>query len=94
MSGEGSKYIKDCLENNYIGANFLKDTDLSEISNADEIWLQLTGKASLCPSRQNRPLQKKDMTRLRQYMSPAPFQMFWISALYAEASDLTSRCPE
>lgn len=36
MSGEGSKYIKDCLENNYIGANFLKDTDLSEISNADE----------------------------------------------------------
>ena len=36
MLGEGSKYIKDCLENNYIGANFLKDIDLSEISNIDE----------------------------------------------------------
>ena len=41
MLGEGSKYIKDCLENNYIGANFLKDTDLSEISNLDEnAWKQ------------------------------------------------------
>lgn len=41
MLGEGSKYIKDCLENNYIGANFLKGTDLSEISNLDEnAWKQ------------------------------------------------------
>lgn len=36
MLGEGGKYIKDCLENNYIGANFLKDVDLSKISNVDE----------------------------------------------------------
>lgn len=41
MLGEGGKYIKDCLENNYIGANFLKDIDLSEISNVDEnAWRQ------------------------------------------------------
>ena len=36
MLGEGGKYIKDCLDNNYIGANFLKDTDLSELANIDE----------------------------------------------------------
>ena len=41
MLGEGGKYIKDCLENNYIGANFLKDIDLSGISNDDEnAWRQ------------------------------------------------------
>ena len=41
MLGEGGKFIKDCLENNYIGANFLKDMDLSKISNADEnAWRQ------------------------------------------------------
>ena len=41
MLGEGSKYIKDCLENNYIGTSFLKDMDLSEISNVDEnAWRQ------------------------------------------------------
>ena len=41
MLGEGGKFIKDCLENNYIGANFLKDIDLSKISNADEnAWRQ------------------------------------------------------
>lgn len=41
MLGEGGKYIKDCLENNYIGANFLKDIDLSGISNIDEnTWRQ------------------------------------------------------
>lgn len=41
MLGEGGRFIKDCLENNYIGANFLKDIDLSEISNADEnTWRQ------------------------------------------------------
>lgn len=41
MLGEGGKFIKDCLENNYIGASFLKNIDLSEISNADEnVWRQ------------------------------------------------------
>ena len=41
MLGEGGKYIKDCLENNYIGANFLQDIDLSGISNDDEnAWRQ------------------------------------------------------
>lgn len=41
MLGEGGKYIKDCLEHNYIGANFLKDIDLSEIPNVDEnAWRQ------------------------------------------------------
>ncbi len=41
MLGEGGKFIKDCLENNYIGANFLKDIDLSKISNVDEnAWRQ------------------------------------------------------
>lgn len=41
MLGEGGKFIKDCLENNYIGANFLKDIDLSKISNVDEnAWKQ------------------------------------------------------
>lgn len=41
MLGEGGKYIKDCLDNNYIGANFLKNTNLSDIPNNDEnIWRQ------------------------------------------------------
>lgn len=41
MLGEGGKFIKDCLENDYIGASFLKNIDLSEISNADEnAWRQ------------------------------------------------------
>ena len=39
MLGEGSKYIKDCLDNNYIGANFLKELDLAMFSNKDEnVW--------------------------------------------------------
>lgn len=36
MLGEGGKYIKDCLDNNYVGVNFLKETDLSEIPHNDE----------------------------------------------------------
>lgn len=41
MLGEGGKFIKDCLENNYIGVNFLKDIDLSNISHSDEsVWKQ------------------------------------------------------
>lgn len=36
MLGEGGRFIKDCLENNYIGVNFLKDTDLTNISHTDE----------------------------------------------------------
>ena len=31
MLGEGGRYVKDCLDNNYIGVNFLKDIDLSNI---------------------------------------------------------------
>lgn len=41
MLGEGGKFIKDCIDNNYIGASFLKNIDLSEISNVDEnAWRQ------------------------------------------------------
>lgn len=41
MLGEGGRFIKDCLENNYIGVNFLKDTDLTNISHANEsVWKQ------------------------------------------------------
>lgn len=41
MLGEGGRFIKDCLENNYIGVNFLKDTDLTNISHTDEsAWKQ------------------------------------------------------
>ncbi len=41
MLGEGGKYIKDCLDNNYIGVNFLKDEDLSNISHTNEsVWKQ------------------------------------------------------
>lgn len=36
MLGEGGKFIKDCLENNYIGVNFLKDVDLTDILHTDE----------------------------------------------------------
>lgn len=36
MLGEGGKYIKDCLDNNYIGANFLQNTDLSKFADVDE----------------------------------------------------------
>ena len=36
MLGEGGKYLKDCLDNNYIGANFLRNMDLSSVSNKDE----------------------------------------------------------
>lgn len=41
MLGEGGKFIKDCLDNNYIGVNFLKDIDLSNIPHSDEsVWKQ------------------------------------------------------
>ena len=41
MLGEGGKFIKDCLDNNYIGVNFLKDVDLSDIPHTDEnAWKQ------------------------------------------------------
>lgn len=41
MLGEGGKYLKDCLDNNYIGANFLRNIDLSAVSNEDEdSWRQ------------------------------------------------------
>ena len=41
MLGEGGKFIKDCLDNNYIGVNFLKDVDLSDIPHTDEnAWRQ------------------------------------------------------
>lgn len=36
MLGEGGKYIKNCLENDYIGANFIKDVCLSSVSHTDE----------------------------------------------------------
>lgn len=36
MLGEGGKYIKDCLQNGYIGANFIKDISLSSVSHTDE----------------------------------------------------------
>ena len=41
MLGEGGKNIKDCLEHNYIGANFLKDIDLSEIPNVELVFCGL-----------------------------------------------------
>ena len=41
MLGEGGRYVKDCLDNNYIGVNFLKDIDLSNIPHTDEsVWKQ------------------------------------------------------
>lgn len=36
MLGEHGKYLSDCLENNYIGTNFLSDMDLSAFSHDDE----------------------------------------------------------
>lgn len=36
MLGEHGKYLSDCLENNYIGTNFLPDMDLSAFSHDDE----------------------------------------------------------
>ena len=41
MLGEHGMYITDCLDNNYIGAGFLKDYDLSESPYNDEVlWRQ------------------------------------------------------
>jgi len=41
MLGEHGMYITDCLENNYIGAGFLRDCDLSESPHNDEVlWRQ------------------------------------------------------
>lgn len=39
MLGEGGRFINDCVANNYIGVDFLKELDLSECSEADEsLW--------------------------------------------------------
>lgn len=41
MLGEHGMYIKDCLEQNYIGANFIEDIDLSNTPfNQEEVWRQ------------------------------------------------------
>ena len=41
MLGEHGMYIADCLDNNYIGAGFLRDYDLSESPYNDEAqWRQ------------------------------------------------------
>ena len=41
MLGEHSMYLSNCLEHNYIGANFLKDVDLTGTSfNQEEAWCQ------------------------------------------------------
>lgn len=41
MLGEHGMYITDCLENNYIGAGFLMECDLSESPHNDEVlWRQ------------------------------------------------------
>lgn len=41
MLGEHGMYIADCLDNNYIGAGFLRDYDLSESPYNDEVqWRQ------------------------------------------------------
>ncbi|MCM1139152.1 MAG: hypothetical protein NC453_11340 [Muribaculum sp.] len=36
MLGEHGKYLPDCLENNYVGTNFLPDIDLSAFDPSDE----------------------------------------------------------
>lgn len=39
MLGEHGKYLSNCLENNYIGTNFLPDMDLSAFPHDDEpVW--------------------------------------------------------
>lgn len=38
MLGEGGKYLQDCLENNYIGVNFIATIDLSVYPHNDEIY--------------------------------------------------------
>lgn len=41
MLGEHGKYINDCLTNNYIGANFIRNIDLSKTPyNNEELWRQ------------------------------------------------------
>ena len=41
MLGEHGMYIKDCLEQNYIGANFIEDIDLNNTPfNQEEVWRQ------------------------------------------------------
>ena len=36
MPGEGGRYIRDCLNNSYVGVNFLSDTDLTDLPHDDE----------------------------------------------------------
>lgn len=36
MLGEHGKYLHECLEGEYIGINFLSDSDLSDVPIADE----------------------------------------------------------
>lgn len=36
MLGEHGKYLPDCIENNYVGTNFLSDVDLSAFDPSDE----------------------------------------------------------
>lgn len=39
MLGEGGRFINDCVANNYIGADFLKELDLSKYFETDEgLW--------------------------------------------------------
>ena len=41
MLGEHGMYINDCLEQNYIGANFIEDMDLNNTPfNQEEVWRQ------------------------------------------------------
>ena len=41
MLGEHGMYIKDCLEQSYIGANFIEDIDLSNTPfNQEDVWRQ------------------------------------------------------
>lgn len=41
MLGEHGMYIKDCLEQNYIGANFIEDIDLNNTPfSQEEVWRQ------------------------------------------------------
>ena len=41
MLGEHGMYIKDCLEQNYIGANFIEAINLNNTPfNQEEVWRQ------------------------------------------------------
>lgn len=48
MLGAGGSFLKDCLEGNYIGANFISDTDLTDSPWEDETkWKQQMQEAYL-----------------------------------------------